>query len=178
MGKEEPESFHGGYQGSYRAGRAGQIVECAPCRTVGGRILQADNMAATEHTIHIHPLAPPKAALGAACNGCGVCCLFAPCPLGMVLSRRRSGACAALRWDDTLVQYRCGALVAPRDVVVQALPRGMRAVAPALAPLLRQLAARWIAAGSGCDSSLEVTMPPSDANTKEATVTTVHQPPT
>lgn len=132
----------------------------------------------TAHTIYIHPLAPPKVTLGAACNGCGVCCLHEPCPLGMVLSRRRSGACGALRWDETLVQYRCGAIVAPRDVLGQALPRGLRRLAPVLAPLLRRLGLRWIAAGIGCDSSLEVTMPTCDSHTQQTSRTVVRHPPT
>lgn len=109
-----------------------------------------------QHTIRIHALAPAKVAVGAECNGCGVCCLFTPCPLGMVLSGTRSGACAVLRWDGTLARYRCGALVAPHDVLVQAMPRGLRALAPGLAPALRRLALRWIAAGTGCDSDVEV----------------------
>ena len=58
--------------------------------------------------IHIHPLAPAKPAFGAACNGCGVCCLSQPCPVGMLVSRRRSGACDALRWDESATIYRCG----------------------------------------------------------------------
>ena len=125
-------------------------------------------MAHTESTIYIHPLAPGKVSEGAACNGCGVCCLFAPCPLGVVLSGKRFGACAALRWWDALGQYRCGALFAPGDVLVVFLPHGMRWLAPALAPLLRRWGARWIAAGTGCDSNLEVepagstTMPTTD----------------
>lgn len=114
-------------------------------------------MAHTEHfTIFIHPLAPVKAAVGAVCNGCGVCCQFAPCPLGIIFSRRRSGSCDALRWDAGLKQYRCGAIVAPREVLTQSLPRGLRGIAPVLAPVLRRVALRWIAAGVGCDSNLEV----------------------
>lgn len=111
-------------------------------------------MAHTERTIPIHPQAPPKVPLGAPCNGCGVCCLFEPCPLGMLLSRRRTGACAALRWEAG--RYRCGALVATNEVMAQALPRGTRGLALVLAPLLRRAAGHWIAAGTGCDSSLEV----------------------
>jgi len=111
-------------------------------------------MAHTAHTIPIHPEAPPKVPLGAACNGCGVCCLFEPCPLGMLLSRRRTGACVALRWEAD--RYRCGALVATREVLAHNLPRGTRGLTPVLAPLLRRMAGRWIAAGTGCDSSLEV----------------------
>ena len=113
-------------------------------------------MAHEEHTIYIHPLAPAKVPAGAACNGCGVCCLFEPCPLGVILSRARTGACVALRWQGSLGQYRCGAIVVPGDVLASALPRGARWLAPLLAPLLRRLGARWIAAGTGCDSSLEV----------------------
>ena len=76
------------------------------------------------------------------------------------MSGRRNGACAALRWDATLLQYRCGAIVAPRDVLAHALPERLRwltlALGPVLAPVLRRLGSRWIAAGSGCDSNLEV----------------------
>ena len=85
--------------------------------------------------IRIHAKAPAKPRQGSACNGCGVCCLAEPCPLGMLLSGRRSGACSALRWSDDEGRYRCGALTVP---------------------LLRPLASRWIAAGRGCDSDAEL----------------------
>ena len=103
-----------------------------------------------QHTqvIHIHPEAPSKPALGAPCNGCGVCCLAEPCPLGQVISRKRMGACDALRWDARQRLYRCGALSDTEGVLG---PRWRWA-----APLLRRLAARWIAAGVGCDASLQV----------------------
>jgi len=105
--------------------------------------------------IHIEPLAPAKPALGAPCNGCGVCCLAEPCPLGMLLSGARRGACTALRWQADSLQYRCGALVQPREVLAQsALRRWPRLAALAVA-LLRRYAQRWIASGSGCDCSLE-----------------------
>ena len=131
------------------------------CRAHGYWVYSPGDMADTERTtIHIHPLAPAKVAVGETCNGCGVCCVVSPCPLGMVLSGRRSGACAALRWDAALLQYRCGAIVAPRDVLAQALPERLRWLAPvlgpALGPVLRRLGSRWIAAGTGCDSNLEV----------------------
>jgi hypothetical protein len=82
--------------------------------------------------IRIHTAAPAKPPLGAACNGCGLCCLAEPCPLGMIVSMRMRGACRALRWDG--VRYRCGVM---------------------RRPLLRRLVGRWIAAGRGCDSSAE-----------------------
>lgn len=154
-------------------------------------------MAHTEYsTISIHPLAPAKVAVGAACNGCGVCCLFAPCPLGIVLSGRRSGSCDALRWDAGQGQYRCGAIVAPGEVLTQSLPRGLRGMAPMLAPVLRRVGLRWIAAGFGCDSNLEVeecqpaaphadlvdaastTMPISDRHAHNPSRTVVRHPPT
>lgn len=85
---------------------------------------------------HIHPDAPPKPPLGAPCNGCGLCCLAQPCPLGMVLSRRRQGACVALRWSDVQQRYLCSALDHP---------------------VWGRLARRWIAAGIGCDATVEST---------------------
>ena len=93
--------------------------------------------------IHLHPHAPAKPAEGAACNGCGVCCAAAPCPLGVLISRRTSGPCAALEWHDGL--YLCGAVLAPE----RHLPWLPRAWASALAR-------RWIAAAKGCDSDLLV----------------------
>lgn len=102
----------------------------------------------THPVIHLHVEAPPKPAPGQACNGCGVCCAWQPCPLGVLVSGRRNGACAALRWDDTDQRYRCTMVDAPE------------AAWPALHPVLRgalkRLARRWIAAGAGCDSDLEV----------------------
>lgn len=98
-------------------------------------------------TIHIHPAAPAKPALGAPCNGCGVCCLAEPCPLGRVISRRRTGACDALRWDEAGGLYRCGAISDARGVLGPGWAWA--------APLLRRLARRWIAAGVGCDAALE-----------------------
>lgn len=112
-----------------------------------------------QFTIHIQPLAARKPAAGAPCNGCGVCCLSEPCPLGMLLSGRRTGACEALRWEASLCQYRCGAVTDAAAVLRQRLPRGLRWLAPAGVPLLGRLARRWIAAGQGCDSSLEVQGP-------------------
>lgn len=119
---------------------------------VGARLWGVTVRTAAMPTIWIHPDAPPKPAEGAPCNGCGVCCLAQPCPLGMLLSGRRRGACAALRWDDGLALYRCGAITEPRATLQQALPRWAVGAAPALAAVLGRLARRWVAAGRGCDS--------------------------
>lgn len=103
--------------------------------------------------VWLHADAPPKPAEGAPCNGCGLCCLAEPCPLGMVVSRRRHGACVALRWDDGHARYLCGMVADPGGVV------GVRhrwLTAP-----LAWLARRWIAAGVGCDANLSATdVPP------------------
>lgn len=105
--------------------------------------LFADPMSA--RTIHIHPDAPAKPAVGSACNGCGVCCLAEPCPAGVLVSRRRQGACAALVWDERLALYRCGVVTDPA-----------RFIGPAwLARVAAMFAPRWIAAGQGCDCDLE-----------------------
>ena len=97
--------------------------------------------------IYLHTSAPAKPAVGAACNGCGVCCAWQPCPLGVLVTGRRHGQCAALRWDDGASHYRCAMVQAPESVW-PALPRLVR-------PALRRLAQRWIAAGVGCDADME-----------------------
>nr|WP_276597894.1 hypothetical protein [Roseateles koreensis] len=91
--------------------------------------------------------------MGEACNGCGVCCLSEPCPVGMVISQRRHGACKALRWSDELARYVCGMLVDPAEVL--GWPPGS-ARSRWLAPWLTRRSRRWIAAGIGCDAALEV----------------------
>jgi hypothetical protein len=92
-----------------------------------------------EHrTVWLQPDAPPQPAPGQPCNGCGVCCAAEPCPLGVLLSRRRRGPCRALQWDEAQARYRCGALA-------DAAPGTWR----------EKLARRWIAAGVGCDCTLQ-----------------------
>lgn len=94
-----------------------------------------------QRVIHIEPAAPPKPAVGAPCNGCGVCCLAEPCPVGMLLSMQRIGACRMLRWDDDQHRYYCGALER-----VQVWPA-------VLGHTAQYMLKRWIAAGQGCDAS-------------------------
>ncbi|WP_223904559.1 hypothetical protein [Rhodoferax lithotrophicus] len=107
-------------------------------------------------TIHAQPQAPGKPAVGAPCNGCGVCCLMEPCPLGIVLSGRRIGACDALCWRDEDHLYRCGAITQPLQVVYGCLPQRLRWAAPLFAWVLQRLAHRWVAAGVGCDCDAQV----------------------
>lgn len=113
-------------------------------------------MSHAHKTIRIEPMAPAKPAWGAPCNGCGICCLVEPCPVGMVLSAKRQGVCDALHWDAQQASYRCGALVRPGGVLHEVLPRPLRCLSGALAPLLAAVARRAIAAGVGCDCDLQV----------------------
>lgn len=113
--------------------------------------------------IHLHLDAPPKPASGDPCNGCGVCCATEPCPIGILVSRRLDGHCAALQWtpvdgdgdgdgtdgqearDRATSRYRCGLVSQARAH----LPAPMRR----FAPLVERMARRMIAAGRGCDCS-------------------------
>jgi hypothetical protein len=84
--------------------------------------------------ILLHADAPTKPALGSPCNGCGVCCAMAPCPLSMLLLRHRRGPCPGLLWQEQ--RYVCGLTVDARKQA-RWLPRAW--------------VLRWISAGSGCD---------------------------
>ena len=107
--------------------------------------------------INLHPAAPSKPAPGQPCNGCGVCCTWQPCPLGVLVTGRWHGACAALRWHDADQRYRCTMVDAP-EAAWPALPAGLRGP-------IQRLARRWIAAGAGCDSSLAVVSADDTAST-------------
>ena len=113
-------------------------------------------MSKTYQRILIHPEAPSKPVPGTPCNGCGVCCLVEPCPLGMVLSKRRHGACVAVQWSKSLNLYRCGALSAPKVVLESLLSRHLQGWIPVLSRALAFVAGRWIAVNQGCDSSIEL----------------------
>lgn len=101
--------------------------------------------------IWLHPDAPPKPALGEPCNGCGLCCLAEPCPIGMVVSLKRRGACRALEWSDDQGRYLCGMLAHPSRYL------GLPTFHPEgwLNRWLRRWSRRSIAAGVGCDADLE-----------------------
>jgi len=109
--------------------------------------------------LQVEPQAPAKPALGQPCNGCGLCCLAEPCPLGIVLSLRVRGACRLLRWEAQQQRYRCGAIVASstgrHDHIQPVQDR-----TALWARLWNRLARRWIAAGSGCDADFEPLSPP------------------
>lgn len=106
-------------------------------------------MKASPHTVlWLQPGAPPKPPFGAPCNGCSLCCLIAPCPLGMLVSRRRTGSCDALRWDEARQRYQCGLIASPAEVTGWKSPWLLQAV--------RRVAERQIAAGSGCDADIAV----------------------
>jgi hypothetical protein len=96
--------------------------------------------------IYLHADAPAKPEVGAACNGCGLCCMAEPCPAGVLVTGRRKGACRALRWSNADGRYLCG-LVSDPSRVLRWLPRR-------LAPLASRLARRWIALATGCDANL------------------------
>nr|CBA27641.1 hypothetical protein Csp_A03290 [Curvibacter putative symbiont of Hydra magnipapillata] len=49
-----------------------------------------------------------------------------PALWGMVLSRRRTGACEALLWVEEERVYRCGALTEPQHILGDFLPRWMQ----------------------------------------------------
>lgn len=100
------------------------------------------------HVIRIQAEAPAKPALGDACNGCGICCLTEPCPLGALLSLRIKGPCKALQWSQAQHRYFCGAV--GDHAAGEGGINGLRA----------RLVQRWIASGSGCDCELEALASP------------------
>lgn len=114
----------------------------------------------SHHIIYIHTEASPKPEIGAPCNGCGLCCLLEPCPLGVWLSGRRHGACIAVQWVPELRQYRCTAVSDPAVVLKIRWPAHLPCRISWSSVVLGHLAKRWIAAGQGCDSHLEWSLLP------------------
>lgn len=115
-------------------------------------------MTASPPYVELHAAAPGKPVVGAPCNGCGLCCVLAPCPLSRALLGHRTGACPALRWQAAAQRYACGLTMAPNEH----FPR----LPAALVPLARRLALRWIAAGSGCDCDADDTEFVAEDNTR------------
>jgi len=97
-----------------------------------------------QQIISIHVLAPDKPAIGQPCNGCGVCCAAAPCPVSLALLPQKQRACVALQWSDPQQRYFCGMVVAPKDYI-KWLPTRLNQTAS-------RIFKRWIAAGQACDS--------------------------
>ena len=106
-----------------------------------------ENEAQTQ-LIELHSLAPDKPDYGARCNGCGVCCAAAPCPVAFVFLFQFRGRCRALLWQEDAARYVCGMVSFP-DRYVWLIPENWRE------PVGRFVATR-IAAGDGCDSAAEV----------------------
>ena len=103
-------------------------------------------------TLKIHPAAPAKPREGEPCNGCGVCCLAEPCPMGALLTLRTSGPCQWLQWHAASRTYRCGVLATTDP---SALPEGSGRFKRWWQARLHRAARRWIAAGIGCDCSMD-----------------------
>lgn len=96
----------------------------------------------------LHAAAPPKPVPGAPCNGCGVCCAALPCPVSRLLLAHRTGPCPALQWDTAGCRHACGMVTEPAGFL-RWLPRRWNA-------FFGRRFARWIAAGIGCDSDIEI----------------------
>lgn len=101
-----------------------------------------------ERIVHLHREAPAKPAVGAACNGCGVCCALETCPAARLRFLRARGPCPALEWSAPEHRYRCGLLNRPAHYF-GLLPTAAEGFA-------RRLLARWIAADQGCDCDAEI----------------------
>ncbi|MBA8734307.1 hypothetical protein BS642_10390 [Chromobacterium violaceum] len=97
---------------------------------------------ANRQVVWLKAEAPAKPPPGLPCNGCGVCCAAAPCPLSRLLLGHRSGSCPALEWQAP--RYRCGLLRTPR--------RHLRRLPGWTESWFRRLARRYLAIGRGCDS--------------------------
>jgi len=97
--------------------------------------------------VRLHADAPPKPALAAPCNGCGICCAVEPCPLARFALGVRAGVCPALEWDGANLRYSCGMARRPASYLGW-LPARLDA-------WVARRCLRWIAAGHGCDCDAE-----------------------
>lgn len=77
------------------------------------------------------------------CNGCGLCCLAEPCPLGQIIFGKQSGRCPAL--EDHGERFACGLVVDPAKYS----PVRAAMVGEAL---LREAAQHFTGTGLGCDA--------------------------
>jgi hypothetical protein len=99
-------------------------------------------------TIELHPLSPAKPKIGEVCNGCGVCCATVPCPVALVFLWQRSGRCRALSWQTEAGRYFCGMVSDPAHY--------SRLIPAVFSAAIGHFFASRIAAGIGCDSSIEL----------------------
>ncbi|MBV2235860.1 MAG: hypothetical protein KUL75_10005 [Sterolibacterium sp.] len=104
----------------------------------------------TPHYLQLHRDAPAKPPCGAPCNGCGVCCAAALCPVAQVVffRQRPQPPCPALHWQVQQQRYVCGLLRQPRHYLPW-LPGWLEAPA-------QRLFHRSIAAGQGCDCDIDI----------------------
>lgn len=96
--------------------------------------------------VELHPLSPEKPVYGAPCNGCGICCAAAPCPVAFVFLFQFRGKCRALLWQGD--RYVCGMVFSPDHYVKLITGRWRESGG-------RFFASR-IASGAGCDSYAEI----------------------
>ncbi len=87
--------------------------------------------------------APPRPKFGEPCNGCGLCCAYAPCPMAEFYLWQLKGWCRALEWHAGEKRYLCGLVAAP-DRHIWYIPRFLRNAAG-------RYFSRGVARGSGCD---------------------------
>ena len=99
-------------------------------------------------TVEMNLLAPAKPDYGSRCNGCGICCTVAPCPVAHVFLFLFRGKCRALLWQEDASRYACGMVVCP-DRFVALIPERLRERSG-------KFFASRIAAGAGCDFAAEI----------------------
>jgi hypothetical protein len=104
-------------------------------------------MPAERQIIYLQQAAPAKPRTGAACNGCGVCCAAATCPVARMFLWQWRGACRALLWQANDQRYYCGLVQQPQHY--------LRWLPHSFAPVFGRWVLKKIAANSHCDSDVE-----------------------